>query len=190
MTTDLNLDRATATDERLAELASAKAVGNPSATRAFEELYRRHAPLLLAFVSSQCPAPDVDDVFQSVWSKAWGRLADSFRGGSFRAWLYQIARNTLIDRHRTRKPSAPANDAPATEDAEPLTRLLEEERMRILEQCFGNLSDQEASVLRGLLAGDSYDEVCSRQQINSNVAYKTARAARLKLKSCVDRKLS
>lgn len=192
MTTDPQLDRASATDEQLAELASAAdstASMRGKAVQAFEELYRRHGRLLLAFVSARCESSDIDDIFQAVWSKVWEHLSDRFHGGSFRGWLYQIARNTIIDRHRTRKPTA-SPDATQVEDVEPLTGLLDEERMRILEQCFSNLDDREAGVLRSLLAGDSYDDVCARQQINSNVAYKTARSARLKLKSCVDQKLS
>jgi RNA polymerase sigma-70 factor (ECF subfamily) len=193
MTTDPQLDRASAIDEQLAELASAAGSSESmrgEAVPAFEELYHRHARLLLAFVAARCESSEVDDIFQTVWSKVWKHLSDRFHGGSFRGWLYQIARNSIIDRHRTRKPTAPADENQPADDAEPLTSLLDEERMRILEQCFSNLDDREAGVLRGLLAGDSYDEVCSRQQINSNVAYKTARAARLKLKSCVDQKLS
>jgi RNA polymerase sigma factor (sigma-70 family) len=65
---------------------------------AFEELYRRHSRGLYKFVAWRSPRRDwVDEVVQDSWAalhQARGRYVAS---ASFRTYLYQIARNRLID---------------------------------------------------------------------------------------------
>lgn len=65
---------------------------------AFEELYRRHSRALYQFIAWRSPRRDwVDEVVQDSWAalhQARGRYVPS---ASFRTYLYQIARNRLID---------------------------------------------------------------------------------------------
>jgi RNA polymerase sigma-70 factor, ECF subfamily len=67
-----------------------------------QTLYRRYCHELSGFAYrslGDCGAADelVQDVFTSVW-----RHAESYdrRRGSVRTWVYRIARNAIIDRHR------------------------------------------------------------------------------------------
>lgn len=65
---------------------------------AFEELYRRHRRGLYQFIAWRSPRREwVDEIVQDSWAalhQARGRYVAS---ASFRTFLYQIARNRLID---------------------------------------------------------------------------------------------
>jgi RNA polymerase sigma-70 factor (ECF subfamily) len=55
---------------------------------------------------------EAEDLTETVFLKAWEALP-RFRsnGSSFRAWLYRIAHNAVVDRHRTRKTVLPLEKA-------------------------------------------------------------------------------
>jgi RNA polymerase sigma-70 factor (ECF subfamily) len=81
---------------------------------ALDELYRRHAPWLLARLSYRCTDPNVvnqamHDAFLAVWRKP-----GTYRGeGDVAAWLWGIAIRRLIDqlrRERRHSQHAPAKD--------------------------------------------------------------------------------
>jgi RNA polymerase sigma-70 factor (ECF subfamily) len=70
---------------------------------AFETLYSRYrAPLYRFLLRSLRSKSEVEDLYHEVWSRiitASQRFNDA-TPGAFRAYLYQIARNLLIDRSR------------------------------------------------------------------------------------------
>jgi RNA polymerase sigma-70 factor (ECF subfamily) len=87
---------------------------------AFEELYRRHSRGLYRFVAWRSPRREwVDEVVQDSWAalhQARGRYVAT---ASFRTYLYQIARNRLIDlvRQDTSAAADTPPDLPASADA-------------------------------------------------------------------------
>ena len=58
---------------------------------------------------------DAEDLFQDVWIRII-KNADRFKDVSFRAWMWQIARNLLIDFRRKRKPDISLDDVEDAED--------------------------------------------------------------------------
>jgi len=67
---------------------------------AFAELYARHRGALYRFIRRQCAAAVADELFQDVWTRlivARRRYQPSAR---FTTFLYQVARNRLIDHYR------------------------------------------------------------------------------------------
>src|SRR5947209_3692009 len=103
------VNETTRSDEELAaEIAGRDASERAfrAAREAFEGLYRRHAPLLLAFLSSRVHASERDDLHQDIWQRVWVSLPAQFQGGNFRAWLHKIARNAIIDLGRKKRSSA------------------------------------------------------------------------------------
>jgi RNA polymerase sigma-70 factor, ECF subfamily len=72
------------------------------------------------------------DLTSGVFEKAW-RSRHSFKGGSIRAWLYRIARNSLIDHWRTTRTIAldetPELVSDAEEPAAVVDKQLQAERL-------------------------------------------------------------
>ncbi len=159
-----------------------------AAREAFEGLYRRHAPLLLAFLSSRVHASDRDDLHQDIWQRVWASLPAQFLGGNFRAWLHQIARNAIIDLGRKKRPAA-LTDPLALVDgrSEPArSLLLEQERKDALERCLEALKSELAALVRARLGGDSYTDVCGRLALRPEQAHKLFHLAKAQLKTCVE----
>jgi RNA polymerase sigma-70 factor, ECF subfamily len=69
----------------------------------FEQMYKVNQPLIYRFMFWRTKDQMLaQDLTSHVFEKAW-RTRQSFKGGSSKAWLYRIARTTLIDYWRKRK---------------------------------------------------------------------------------------
>ena len=81
------------------ELARALRAGSGEAA---DQLVERHGRSLMAYLRAK--SPEAADLYQETWLRAIRRI-ESFKGGSFRAWLTVIARNCMIDQARRRRPT-------------------------------------------------------------------------------------
>jgi RNA polymerase sigma-70 factor (ECF subfamily) len=97
----------------------------------FGTLYEAHLPSIHRFIYWRTKDEMLaQDLASSVFEKAW-RTRGSFTGGSARAWLYRIARTTLIDYWRKRKDIIDEEAvAAAPSDAVPLD-VMADQNMRI-----------------------------------------------------------
>jgi RNA polymerase sigma factor (sigma-70 family) len=71
----------------------------------FVDLYDQYFDKIYQFVFYRTMHKELaEDLTSQVFMKAWEKF-DTYdtSKGSFSAWIYQIARNTIIDNHRTRK---------------------------------------------------------------------------------------
>lgn len=76
---------------------------------AFELLFTRYHRELGAFIRSRVGnAQEAEDITSDVFMKVI-RFLDGYRTGSFRGWLYQIARNTVVDHYRGYRETASLN---------------------------------------------------------------------------------
>jgi RNA polymerase sigma factor (sigma-70 family) len=67
---------------------------------AFDMLYQRYRQPLFLFLLRSCQTrADAEDLYQELWNRVI-QAGDGFREGSFRAWVFRIARNLQIDRYR------------------------------------------------------------------------------------------
>ena len=97
---------------------------------AFKELYRRHSQGLYRFIAWHAPVEDwAAEVAQDAWAslhKASDRYEPS---AGFRTYLYQIARNRLIDLMRQHRPALESElgdcDGPVLEHLDAQTRTAE-----------------------------------------------------------------
>lgn len=65
---------------------------------AFKELYRRHSRNLFTFIAWRSPRKDwVDEIVQDSWANLHNTRARYQPHATFRTYLFQIARNRLID---------------------------------------------------------------------------------------------
>ncbi|HUF37401.1 MAG TPA: sigma-70 family RNA polymerase sigma factor [Anaerolineales bacterium] len=78
---------------------------------AFGELYDRYLDPLYRFIRFQVTLrEDAEDLTETVFLKAFERLPEfrtDKRMTNFRAWIFRIARNLVIDHYRSRKPPLP-----------------------------------------------------------------------------------
>jgi RNA polymerase sigma-70 factor (ECF subfamily) len=82
-------------------------------TLAFEMLYARHKGPLFRFLLRQCNDRDLaGDLFQEAWARIIKARLNYEPGALFTTYMYQIARNLLIDewRRRGRRPADQAGD--------------------------------------------------------------------------------
>ncbi len=108
---------------------------------AFAELYDLYVKAIYAFLISRVSHRSVaEDLTSDVFMKAFEAMPrfDS-RKASFKTWVYQIARNRLIDHYRTQKPSDAIEQAatvPAASDVvgDLETTLHREHIQKLLEQ--------------------------------------------------------
>jgi RNA polymerase sigma factor (sigma-70 family) len=160
--------------------------------RAFDELYRRTSPWLLARLRRRCADDDVvADVMQETYLAVW-RAAGSFAGsttsGSAVGWLWTIAGNRLVDAFRRRArqsqvPAVPLADtvAPAAEDEVMAGRVGQE-----LEQALLVLPPEARQVLRAMvLDGFSVRETSLLLGLPENTVKSRARRARIALREAL-----
>ncbi|MEU8819289.1 RNA polymerase sigma factor [Actinoplanes sp. NPDC048796] len=172
-----------------AELVRRTAAGD---RRAFDELYRRTSPWLLARLRRRCADDDVvADVMQETYLAVW-RAAGSFAGqatsGSAAGWLWTIAAHRLVDafRRRARQAQLPAvplaeTVAPAAED-EVLAGWVGHE----LEQALLELPPEAREVLRAMvLDGFSVRETSVLLGVPENTVKSRARRARIALREAL-----
>jgi len=82
-------------------------------TLAFERLYARHKGPLFRFLLRQCNDRDLaGDLFQEAWARIIKARLSYEPDALFTTYMYQIARNLLIDewRRRGRRPADQAGD--------------------------------------------------------------------------------
>ncbi len=141
---------------------------------AFNQLVLRYQDgvysLALRMLGAQEPA---EDATQEAFIRAWQRI-DSFRGGSFRSWLFTIVANLARDelRRRARRPQTSldaARDDPDRPDldpadTEPLPEAIAEqdELRRALEAALRELPDDwREIVLLSDVHGMDYQEIAT-----------------------------
>jgi len=85
--------------------------------RTTEDIWNEFSGRLRAFIVGRLPDPDdADDVLQDVFVKLHTRI-DSLRDEDRLApWLYQIARNTVADYYRARRPTVALSETVTVED--------------------------------------------------------------------------
>lgn len=73
---------------------------------AFSLLVKRHLKMVYSFAARSVKS-DAEDITQEVFLKVWKNLANyDSQDAKFKTWLMRIARNTVIDALRKRKPFA------------------------------------------------------------------------------------
>lgn len=160
-------------------LGQLRAPAAPAAWAKFDRLYR---PLLIGWARKHgFGDADADDLAQEVLLKV-ARALPTFAptpGGSFRGWLYAIARTTALDLRRNRATRAlPAADGLSGAGAEPpLTEFEERDYRRhvvnrALELVRPELSEQTWAAFRLLmLEGLDAGAVAARLGITPNAVY-------------------
>src|SRR5512142_1968019 len=117
---------------------------------AFARLYEAYFDRVYRFIFFRVTDDQVaEDLASQVFLKAWENLHRYKPKGPFLAWLYAIARNTVIDSYRTRKQTVSLDDAaPLASPEEKLDdRLQLEFDLQSLQAAMQRLTQEQQEVL-------------------------------------------
>ena len=184
-------EKMTDTETSDAELLSCFAKGDPAA---LDQLVARYRQALFSWlVGMTGNHADAEDLFQDVWFRVI-RHAGRFNDVSFRAWLWKIARNLLIDFRRKRKPDI-SLDAVENEDDVPLVEQLTardvnpakavelDDMTKRVMRAVTRLPEVQRDVFLMRVQGDlSFSEIASTLNIPLNTALGRMHDAMTKLK--------
>ena len=144
----------------------------------FGELYRRYAPEIQRFVRSKVSDPMLaEDITSMVFTKAMQALP-RYTAGPFRAWLYRITRNTIIDEYRRKKPSATIDDLPVRDSA-PLPEEIasSNDAADRLHAALDHLKPTHREIVRLRLHGLPIAEIAARLDMSENAVKSAQRRA-------------
>lgn len=152
-----------ARDEPESDEALARRSSGDSA--AFGVLYQRYATDIRAFIMSRVRGnPELaDDLNSQVFARALAAIP-GYASGSFRAWLYAIARNLVIDEHRrSRNMSSIDHVAEVAAGAPHLDDVVIAADARAqLNEALGKLSNLQRQVVTLRLQGLTGREIAER----------------------------
>ena len=116
---------------------------------AFGQLYDRFQPEILRYLVIRTRNPDAaEDLAQQVFLKAWRAIPRyQHRGAPFRAWLYRMAHNQMVDYFRSNRPTTDLEGVELPEDSEAESRVLTAETNEVLRAALERLSEDHREVL-------------------------------------------
>jgi len=121
-------------------------------TEAFGELYERYVDQIFRYVRTRVSeAKDAEDLTETVFVRSFEAL-DGYeeRGHPYSAFLYQVARNVLVDHYRKPAEEQGLDDiGPLVSTAPELERrIVEDQQVRAIRRAMDRLSDDYQEVIR------------------------------------------
>jgi RNA polymerase sigma factor (sigma-70 family) len=150
---------------------------------AFEQLYIRHRGPLYRYVLRQVgDAATANDLYQGSWEKLIKARSAYRPTAPFKAWLYRIAHNHVMDHFRRARPAADVSaDTLAADNPGPEEQLLVESRQAGLATAIDGLpKEQKEALLLRLEAGLDLQTIAdvtgvSRETAKSRLRYAVGR---------------
>jgi RNA polymerase sigma-70 factor, ECF subfamily len=147
-----------------------------------DQIWRNYHSGLLGFIRRRVDDADLaEDILQDVFVKAHSRLDTLANQDRVQSWIYQIARNTIIDYRRTRKIADPLPD----DVAQPLKRTQDEyqELARCVLPMIGLLpEDYREAIILSEIEGLPLREVAKRLNLSLPGAKSRVQRGRARLK--------
>lgn len=173
---------------------------------AMEVLFSRYRKPVYTWLRSRMDYDsDAEDVYQDAWLKIL-RSASSYERGNFRAWLWQIVRNLVIDRSRKMRPELTLDEPLGGEDSEgaaataldmisdesavtTLERMAEEERRSFVRAEIEALPTLQREVVALRIDAElEFKEIANMLGVSINTVLGRMHLAMKKLKESVKRK--
>jgi RNA polymerase sigma factor (sigma-70 family) len=123
--------------------------------RAFGALYDRYAERVYSYCLHRLDSREAaEDATSLIFTRAIAGL-HRFQGGSFAAWLFAIAHNTVANVYRERRPEAPleAIGEIASPSSSPEDLALGRDDQRLVRELLGSLPADQRRVIELRLAG-------------------------------------
>ncbi len=154
-------------------------------SEAFTLLVNRFGIDLAAYVSCNCPRGLAhEDVTQHVWMQVW-KHREEFKPHFFRAWLYRIAKNFIINHYRKKREEF------LSEEVDPAARELDPEdpRLDALRDCLDSLDGPFIEVIRLQQQAASTKEIAVQLSISDGTVGSRGNRGKQLLRECVERKM-
>ena len=112
-------------------------------------LYDRYQPEILRYLTHRLRDQDLaEDLTQQVFLKAWEAVPRyQQRGVPFKAWLYRMAHNQMIDHFRARRPTTDLEGIDVPEEPIAEQRLIRQELLDHLQGALDRLTEEHRQVL-------------------------------------------
>ena len=157
---------------------------------AVSQWYAAHAAELLAFLAARMPDLHVArDLAQEVWTSVWTHAAE-FDGRHLRGWLFQIARNKLIDWQRQRRERPISDEMASGLTVHEPTDDCGDERLSAIRPCVEQLDSSRRQVVEARLRGESFDFISEQTGTPVKTAMTQFHRAKQQLKECIERRVS
>jgi len=147
---------------------------------AFERLYGRYRGSLYRYILCRVGDPaTANDLYQGSWEKLIKARKTYRATAPFKAWLFRIAHNHLVDHARRNRPMADvAMDSLAAADPGPPERLLADYRQAELTAAIESLpGEQKDALLLKLEAGLDLQTIADVTGVNRETAKSRLRYA-------------
>lgn len=154
---------------------------------AFNGLYDRHAPFLLAFLKVRVTSHiNASDIAQETWMRAWQKIPTHFDGTHFRGWLFQIAKNLLLDEFRKKSTTSLNEDLDISEKQDATQFYIQQEEKTQLQDCMSQLDEDRQSIVKLRLAGESHRDISEQLNLEYNTVQTRFHRAKQFLEDCVN----
>lgn len=156
----------------------------PRDPEAFAGVFTRYHPEIERFLLARTNGDHTlaEDLTSQTFARAWV-AHDRFTPGSERGWLYQIARNLLIDHLRKRQADRLDPDTPLTSAAPALEEaVIAQEAHELLHAAIGELTEPQRSIILLRLQGHTSREIAFRLGLGHEAVKSAQYRAMAKLK--------
>ncbi len=147
-----------------------------------EALYKKLNQRLKQFIRSRVPNDELaEDILHDTFLKMHEKIDTLKDDGKFEAWLYQIARNAIVDYYRSRKPKEELRDDMSVSDT------VDEDTMKKISSCVEEFVKSLSEPYREALVMVEYEgvkqtELAQRLGISVSGAKSRVQRARQMLK--------
>jgi RNA polymerase sigma-70 factor (ECF subfamily) len=156
----------------------------------FDVLYEQHSTPLYLWLCARVPQSHVDDVSQEIWTRIAASYQSHFDGENFRAWMFAIARNCMVNLARKKKKDMPSmfddgvpHQDPDAED--PLGVAIRREYRRCFSECVAKLGEPKRAIIEGKMAGGEYEEIAPALHLTTKQAHFHFFKAKELLRGCM-----
>jgi len=148
-----------------------------------EQIWKEYHTELHSFIQSRVGDPSIaDDVLQEVFIRIISRIDTLKDSTKIQSWIYQIARNAIIDHYRAHKIVEELPETLAAEEVEPSEKVRQEIESGLLPMIQSLPEPYGQAVMLSEIEGLTQKEVAKRQGLSLSGAKSRVQRGRAMLK--------
>ena len=155
----------------------------------FSELYQRYSGQLFAFLVNKIGRTEAEDLSSDLLIRVWEHPPP--QANSFRGWLYQVARNLVIDKiRRSKHQASELSEEVVVADRQPTPYLNAEyaDKVNDSRDCLDRLDSEFREVMSRYMLGEDHQTISEALGIATGTSHSRLSRAKESLKQCMERK--